>query len=76
MDRKNFWSFCFKRKRDNGSVNLAYIITDECVNCGICIEYCPILAIEEGEMQVAISESCVQCGACVQICPVQAIIKK
>jgi ferredoxin len=55
---------------------VVYVITDECVGCGICAEYCPISAIEEGDRQYAITGACIQCGACVKICPVQAIIKK
>ena len=54
---------------------MVFVITDECIACGGCIEECPSDAISEGASYV-IGESCVDCGACVDSCPVGAIIEK
>ena len=57
---------------------VAYIITEDCVNCGGCIDECPEGAIIEGDEKTSIDpEKCTDCGACVvdYFCPAQAIIK-
>ncbi|MCK5075817.1 MAG: 4Fe-4S binding protein, partial [Calditrichia bacterium] len=28
---------------------MAYVITDECISCGACVDECPVDAITEGE---------------------------
>jgi ferredoxin len=55
---------------------MAYVITDECVACGTCVEECPAEAIEEGEPYVISEEKCTECGTCVESCPVEAIVEK
>ncbi|MEK7273686.1 MAG: 4Fe-4S binding protein [Candidatus Desantisbacteria bacterium] len=55
---------------------MAYIITDECVACGTCLEACPNNAIEEGEDKYKITDECLECGDCVESCPVGAIIEE
>ena len=55
---------------------MAYVITDECVACGTCVEECPSEAIEEGEPYVINEEKCNECGTCVEACPVEAIVEK
>lgn len=57
-------------------MKMAYIITDECVVCGTCLEACPNNAIEEGEDKYKITDECVECGDCVESCPVGAIIEE
>ncbi len=53
---------------------MAYLITDECVNCGACIDQCPSEAISEGaDKHVIDPDKCVDCGACVESCPNEAI---
>jgi ferredoxin len=59
-----------------GVIELAYVITDECVACGTCAEECPVEAIEEGEPYVINEEKCTECGSCVEVCPVEAIAEK
>lgn len=53
---------------------MAYVITDECVECGACAEQCPVEAIAEGDGKYVIdADTCVECGACAAQCPVGAI---
>lgn len=55
-------------------VIVAHKITEECINCGACIDECPEGAITEGEEISAIDpEKCTDCGSCVEVCPVEAI---
>lgn len=52
---------------------MAYIISDECINCGACASECPVDAIAEGDGKYNInSETCIDCGACAGACPVDA----
>ena len=55
-------------------------ITDDCMSCGICIEYCPNGAIDydvvgTGYSQMKINQDvCTGCGACLGAdCPADAI---
>ncbi|MDD3049792.1 MAG: 4Fe-4S binding protein [Candidatus Cloacimonetes bacterium] len=50
-----------------------YVITSECMNCGLCAEKCPVSAIVEDEEKHVITDSCISCGSCAEICPVDAI---
>jgi ferredoxin len=53
---------------------MAYIITDECICCGSCIDECPVEAISEGDDKYTIDpELCTDCGACADACPTDAI---
>jgi len=52
---------------------MAYIISDECLGCGACINECPVSAISEKDGKVVIDpEACIECGACAGVCPVEA----
>ena len=56
---------------------MAYNITDDCTNCGSCVESCPAEAIKEGESKHSIDlEACLECGACVDSCPTSAIVEE
>lgn len=55
---------------------MAYLITDECLACGTCLESCPVNAIVEGEIYKIDSEICEQCGTCMDSCPAGAIIEE
>jgi formate hydrogenlyase subunit 6/NADH:ubiquinone oxidoreductase subunit I len=52
---------------------ILYFITSECISCGICLDVCPIDAIEEGENQYVINSTCINCGKCKDACPIEAI---
>ena len=57
-----------------GGTIMAYKITDACVNCGTCVDNCPVEAISEGEGQYVINaDLCVDCGTCADNCPTAAI---
>jgi NAD-dependent dihydropyrimidine dehydrogenase PreA subunit len=49
-----------------------YFISDECVECGACMNECPVDAIVEGS-PYGITDACIDCGACADACPVDAI---
>jgi ferredoxin len=53
---------------------MAYVITDECICCGTCIDECPVEAISEGDEKYTIDpELCTDCGSCADVCPTDAI---
>jgi NAD-dependent dihydropyrimidine dehydrogenase PreA subunit len=53
---------------------MAYQISDECVNCGVCEDACPNSAISEKDDRRWIdAEKCVDCGSCESECPSEAI---
>ena len=53
--------------------DLAFMINDDCINCGACAGECPSSCISEGDTKYIIDEdSCVDCGACANVCPVNA----
>ena len=52
---------------------MAYVINDDCINCGACAAGCPVEAISEGASHMEINaDVCVDCGACAGVCPVGA----
>ncbi len=53
---------------------MAFIITDQCNACGVCLDECPIEAIEPGEAKFVINETCCEFQECVAVCPEEAII--
>ncbi|CAB1276733.1 YfhL family 4Fe-4S dicluster ferredoxin [Candidatus Nitrosacidococcus tergens] len=60
---------------------MALLITDECINCGVCEPECPNNAIFQGEEIYEIEANrCTECighfdvPQCVEICPVECII--
>lgn len=70
---------CTKRTifaMDNTNLNIttmAYVISDDCVACGTCIDECPQGAISEGEKYSINPEMCIDCGSCASVCPSEAI---
>jgi len=56
------------------SPEVAYIIPEKCDACGICIQVCPVTAVEKSPTGITINPvSCVGCGVCAPRCPKQAI---
>lgn len=54
---------------------MAYVITDECIACGVCEDECSLGAVSCGEDEYVIdADLCTDCGACVDVCPVEAIL--
>ncbi len=52
---------------------MAYIITEDCIACGVCVDECPVEAIREGDdIYIIDPELCTDCGSCADICPVDA----
>ena len=53
---------------------MAYVINDSCINCGVCVNECPVSCISAGDAKHVIDpNACIDCGACVSSCPVDAI---
>lgn len=58
---------------------MTYSISEDCVNCGGCIDVCPEGAIVEGDERSSIDpKRCTECGICVDafFCPAAAIAKE
>lgn len=52
---------------------MAFVITSDCVKCGVCVDVCPENAIIEDETQYIITEDCIDCGICIKECAIGAI---
>ncbi len=52
---------------------MAYVITDDCIACGTCIDECPVEAISEGDIYSINPDVCTDCGTCADVCPSEAI---
>lgn len=56
---------------------MAYVITDDCISCGACVDECAVGAISEGDGKYVIDpDTCADCGACVDACATSAIIEE
>ena len=52
---------------------MAYVIGDDCIACGTCIDECPSGAISEGEKYSIDPDACTECGTCASVCPSESI---
>jgi uncharacterized pyridoxamine 5'-phosphate oxidase family protein len=50
-----------------------FVITEDCIGCGVCAQICPQKVIEQGEPYKIIREHCLHCGYCQENCPADAI---
>jgi ferredoxin len=47
--------------------------TEDCIQCGICVENCPVQIIDaKNAKHILEPEKCLRCGSCVKKCPVSA----
>jgi len=61
---------------------MSYVITEECIACGVCETECPNEAISEGEEEIYIIDPalCTECvgffdeSQCALVCPVDACV--
>jgi len=55
----------------------SYIISSDCMDCGVCEFMCPEGAIFEAKRQFVIrKDRCNGCGLCVPYCPARAIVAR
>lgn len=55
---------------------MAYVINDNCINCGVCEGECPTKCISPGDSVYVINApECIDCGACAGVCPVDACVE-
>ena len=52
---------------------MAYVINEDCIACGTCIDECPVSAISEGDIYKIDPDTCTDCGTCADACPTEAI---
>ncbi len=52
---------------------MAYVIGNDCIACGTCIDECPVGAISEGDIYSINADACTECGTCADVCPSGAI---
>ncbi len=56
---------------------MVYRISNDCLNCGVCLDKCEITAItERAETYFIDPDECNECGVCRSMCPVQAIAEE
>ena len=53
---------------------MPWILEENCVGCGICIEKCPVEAIKlKNDKAKIYLDKCIRCGTCHDVCPQKAV---
>ena len=55
---------------------MAYVISDDCIACGTCIDECPVGAISEGDIYSIDPETCTECGTCADFALLKQFIRE
>jgi len=66
-------SLFLKGERITTSPEKAFVITELCDSCGLCVPVCPVNAITMEEKAEINPFMCMGCGACIPVCPRDAI---
>ena len=65
-------SFAFGNAKEKA--HSGYLIDENCIGCGGCLEICPQQCIELNSVPaVIVQENCLHCGNCLNACPVGAV---
>lgn len=73
-ERKNYLYLRIKVSNNIKKTKImAYVINEDCIACGTCIDECPVSAISEGDIYVIDPDTCTDCGTCADACPTEAI---
>ena len=67
-----------KYKTGNWKIFHPHINFDECINCHMCVHFCPddCFLVKEGKMSGVNMDYCKGCGICAQVCPKKCIKMK
>lgn len=58
---------------DRGS-SVPWVKQEDCTGCGICVEQCPVNAIDLEHDKARINmDDCIRCGKCHDVCPQDAV---
>lgn len=63
--------------QDAGPRTIPFVISSDCMNCGVCEFMCPTGAIVQAPQHFVITrDQCDGCGRCVPYCIVRAIVRR
>jgi ferredoxin len=61
----------YKERKPRGPVDVINV-GEECVQCGVCAEHCPVGAIPDDDFGHTDPDKCIMCCACIKACPEHA----